>query len=119
MSHRKETSKRKRKSCRYKPYSMTNPSDAELEGFVATGRTGRRNALPDILDDNVTKTSTADLPEGLDKLSFSTEEKESESTKDDVTKDDITVTEKSKSKDDKSPQTSSDQKAKAKEKEKS
>ena len=50
---------------------MTNPGDTDIEGFVATGRTGRRNALPDILDDVVTKTSTSGLPADLDKLSFS------------------------------------------------
>ncbi|KAK3850206.1 hypothetical protein Pcinc_043072 [Petrolisthes cinctipes] len=43
--------------------------DATTE-FIATGRTGRRNALPDILSDH-SSTSTADLPDALEKLSCS------------------------------------------------
>ncbi|KAG7159780.1 cAMP-dependent protein kinase inhibitor beta-like [Homarus americanus] len=43
--------------------------DATTE-FIATGRTGRRNALPDILSSHAA-TSTADLPEALEKLSCS------------------------------------------------
>ncbi|XP_045137711.1 cAMP-dependent protein kinase inhibitor gamma-like [Portunus trituberculatus] len=43
--------------------------DATSE-FIATGRTGRRNAMPDILSDHAA-TTTADLPEALDKLSCS------------------------------------------------
>lgn len=43
----------------------------ETEQFIATGRTGRRNAVPDILDSAITTTSAADLPEALQKLSCS------------------------------------------------
>lgn len=43
--------------------------DATTE-FIATGRTGRRNALPDILSSHAS-TSTADLPAALEKLSCS------------------------------------------------
>lgn len=41
---------------------------AELEQFVALGLTGRRNALGDVLDENVTKTSTKSLVEKLHRL---------------------------------------------------
>lgn len=41
---------------------------AELEQFVALGLTGRRNALGDVLDENVTKTSTKTLVEKLHRL---------------------------------------------------
>ena len=45
------------------------PGDATTE-FIATGRTGRRNAMPDILNEHAA-TTTADLPESLEKLSCS------------------------------------------------
>jgi cAMP-dependent protein kinase inhibitor. len=38
--------------------------------FLTTGRTGRRNALPDILGENA-RTSVADLPDQLGALSTS------------------------------------------------
>lgn len=38
--------------------------------FLSTGRTGRRNALGDILDANTAFLSTADLPDQLSALSF-------------------------------------------------
>ena len=41
--------------------------DATAE-FVATGRTGRRNAVPDITNKGG-NTSTADLPDAMSKLS--------------------------------------------------
>ncbi|KAL7646241.1 UNVERIFIED_CONTAM: hypothetical protein RMT77_003150 [Armadillidium vulgare] len=40
----------------------------DTEQFIATGRTGRRNAVPDIHDEAVATTSTADLPDVLQKL---------------------------------------------------
>lgn len=43
-----------------------------LDAFLQTGRTGRRNAIPDILSQDVKDTvSTADLPLSLEKLSCS------------------------------------------------
>ena len=45
----------------------TAPADATAE-FIATGRTGRRNAVPDIMG-NESSTSTADLPDAMSKLS--------------------------------------------------
>ena len=42
------------------------PGD-DVSDFIASGRTGRRNALPDILDGK--DVSTADLPDALLKLS--------------------------------------------------
>lgn len=41
-----------------------------FDDFLQTGRTGRRNALPDIHEENAT-VSTASLPESLQKLSCS------------------------------------------------
>ncbi|XP_014254766.1 cAMP-dependent protein kinase inhibitor beta-like [Cimex lectularius] len=38
-----------------------------VDDFLTSGRTGRRNALPDIMGDH-SLTSTADLPEKLTKL---------------------------------------------------
>ena len=50
-------------------------SDAEvaqnMEEFSSSGRTGRRNALPDILDEKHTGTSTAGIAEGLEKMQCS------------------------------------------------
>lgn len=40
----------------------------ETDQFVATGRTGRRNAVPDINEDKNASTSTSDLPEAMEKL---------------------------------------------------
>ena len=49
---------------------MTEVDKKGLEDFVSTGRTGRRNALPDITDDRISKGSgTACLPAELGKLS--------------------------------------------------
>lgn len=42
---------------------------AEMEEFLGSGRTGRRNALPDITDEVVGTTTTADLPLDMAKLS--------------------------------------------------
>nr|KAG5686514.1 hypothetical protein BaRGS_031331 [Batillaria attramentaria] len=41
----------------------------KTEEFLATGRTGRRNALPDISDELAAYTSTGDLPLDMAKLS--------------------------------------------------
>ena len=40
-----------------------------LEDFLNTGRTGRRNAVPDLVDDRNAAVTTADLPGALEKLS--------------------------------------------------
>lgn len=40
------------------------------ENFLQTGRTGRRNALGDILDENKTLATTAGLTETLQALNF-------------------------------------------------
>ena len=50
---------------------MTNVEGEEVDDFIATGRVGRRNALPDILNDKHAGTSTADLPDTLSKLTCS------------------------------------------------
>ncbi|CAG0887991.1 unnamed protein product [Cyprideis torosa] len=52
----------------YKPPASPCPSQ---EDFLSTGRTGRRNALPDIKDGSVATTSTAELPDILGNLSCS------------------------------------------------
>ncbi|KAF2348854.1 cAMP-dependent protein kinase inhibitor [Trinorchestia longiramus] len=44
----------------------TAPAD-DVSDFIATGRTGRRNAVPDIRDDQ--QVATGDLPDVLSKLS--------------------------------------------------
>lgn len=44
--------------------------DEALQEFASTGRAGRRNALPDIRGEHAS-TSTADLPEQLEKMSCS------------------------------------------------
>jgi hypothetical protein len=41
---------------------------AVLEDFVNTGRTGRRNAVPDILDEKTASVSTGGLPFDMEKL---------------------------------------------------
>ena len=41
-----------------------------VDDFLSTGRTGRRNALADILDEKTAYLSTADLPDQLQSLSF-------------------------------------------------
>ena len=42
-----------------------------LEEFIATGRTGRRNAMPDILDSQKAAVSTGGLPFDMEKLNCS------------------------------------------------
>ena len=44
---------------------------AVLEDFVNTGRTGRRNAVPDILDEKTASVSTGGLPFDMEKLNCS------------------------------------------------
>lgn len=48
---------------------MVSTSGEHLDDFLNTGRTGRRNAVPDIGTDPGATVSTADLPKALDKLS--------------------------------------------------
>ena len=47
------------------------PPTPTIEDFAATGRTGRRNAMADILDSNHASVSTADLPFDMEKLTCS------------------------------------------------
>ena len=55
--------------------STASGSPGENVGkFVSTGRTGRRNALPDIMDEGVAKVSTGFLSDDLNKLSTMTSE---------------------------------------------
>lgn len=42
-----------------------------VDEFLNTGRTGRRNALGDILDENTAHLSTSALPDQLSSLTFS------------------------------------------------
>lgn len=46
-----------------------------LEEFIATGRTGRRNAMPDILDSQKAAVSTGGLPFDMEKLNCSDDSK--------------------------------------------
>ena len=39
-----------------------------LEMFIATGRTGRRNAISDMIDSKIRETSTGSLPLQMEKL---------------------------------------------------
>ncbi|RWS25344.1 hypothetical protein B4U80_10357 [Leptotrombidium deliense] len=50
---------------------MNSTTVVEIDDFLQTGRTGRRNAVPDIKDDPNTKVTTADLPLELQKLTCS------------------------------------------------
>ncbi|CAB3359252.1 Hypothetical predicted protein [Cloeon dipterum] len=54
-------------------------ADNAIHDFLTTGRTGRRNAMPDILNENA-KASTADLPEKLQALTCSTDKEGQPST---------------------------------------
>lgn len=51
--------------------------NAHLQDFIASGRTGRRNAVPDIIHDGLAKVSTSDLPYELEKLKCSDEDQKS------------------------------------------
>ncbi|CAI9722070.1 cAMP-dependent protein kinase inhibitor alpha-like isoform X3 [Octopus vulgaris] len=42
--------------------------NSHLQDFIASGRTGRRNALTNIIQDGLSKVSTGDLPYELEKL---------------------------------------------------
>ncbi len=50
---------------------MTNVEQKGFDDFLASGRTGRRNALADILDAGVSSTSTKALPFEMEKLNCS------------------------------------------------
>ena len=52
---------------------MSDAESANLEEFIQTGRVGRRNALPDILDKSHAGVGTAGLSETLEKLKCSGE----------------------------------------------
>lgn len=47
---------------------MTDVGAVGLDEFIASGRTGRRNALPDIRDEKLAATDTSSLPNDLAKL---------------------------------------------------
>lgn len=48
---------------------MTDVSEnVLLEKFSSTGRTGRRNAMPDVMDEKYLRTSASSLPAQLDEL---------------------------------------------------
>ncbi|XP_060590340.1 cAMP-dependent protein kinase inhibitor alpha-like isoform X1 [Ruditapes philippinarum] len=56
--------------------SNNSPEDMDLGGlsleeFIASGRTGRRNAMPDILDSDRAGVGTGGLAEGMEKLNCS------------------------------------------------
>ena len=44
---------------------------ADVDDFLATGRTGRRNAMSDIHDEKCATVATGDLPSELSKMSCS------------------------------------------------
>jgi hypothetical protein len=44
--------------------------DVVVHDFVRTGRTGRRNAMPDVLSEKHAQVSTAGLAEVLDSMNF-------------------------------------------------
>jgi len=50
--------------------SIENTTGQSVDEFLSTGRTGRRNALPDILEQKSSHVNTADLPNQLEKMSF-------------------------------------------------
>ena len=51
------------------PYPMSDVAEnVLLEKFSSSGRTGRRNALPDVMDKKYVGTSVANLPGQLDQL---------------------------------------------------
>ncbi|XP_064597290.1 cAMP-dependent protein kinase inhibitor gamma-like [Liolophura sinensis] len=52
---------------------------ANLNEFINTGRTGRRNAVPDILDDKLSKVGTGNLAFDMEKLQCSDAPSESTS----------------------------------------
>ncbi|CAD5114706.1 DgyrCDS3749 [Dimorphilus gyrociliatus] len=53
---------------------MADVDSGGIEKFMRTGRTGRRNALHDILDGSGTTTGAGNLPSQLAKLKCSDEE---------------------------------------------
>eukprot|EP00914_Ancora_sagittata_P034373 GHVO01069417.1.p1 GENE.GHVO01069417.1~~GHVO01069417.1.p1 ORF type:complete len:110 (+),score=13.97 GHVO01069417.1:178-507(+) len=54
---------------KFQPYPMTDVDPQQRGGdFGNCGRTGRRNALADILDSNVVSTTTASLPLDLQNM---------------------------------------------------
>lgn len=63
----KKTNKQENQEQQQLPNSGTSTSNDYQDEFLNTGRIGRRNALPDILDSHC-ETSTADLPMKLSAL---------------------------------------------------
>jgi hypothetical protein len=58
---------------------MTDVDSKSVEDFISSGRVGRRNALPDILDEKVANTDTSALPSKLEKLTCSDEDESKKS----------------------------------------
>lgn len=52
-----------------------------VEDFLASGRTGRRNAMPDILNAQHAGVGTGGLAEGMEKLNCSANDSNSDSAK--------------------------------------
>ncbi|XP_054156510.1 cAMP-dependent protein kinase inhibitor alpha-like [Oppia nitens] len=50
--------------------NQTQVTAESVDDFLNTGRTGRRNAMPDILEEKSCQLSTSDLPQELEKLNF-------------------------------------------------
>ena len=48
----------------------TGPDKVIVDAFVNTGRTGRRNAMGDILEDGETCANTSELPTQLDGMNL-------------------------------------------------
>lgn len=55
---------------------IDNKTGLSVDEFLSTGRTGRRNALPDILEQKSSHINTSDLPQELQKLNFNTDSTE-------------------------------------------
>ena len=52
------------------PLDKMAECNVEIQNFISTGRTGRRNAMPDVLSEKHGQVSTAGIAEVLDSLNF-------------------------------------------------
>ena len=65
-----------RLAAEYRRIQMSNakensmPEEVIVSAFVNSGRTGRRNAMGDILEDGETCANTSDLPDQLDAMNI-------------------------------------------------
>ena len=50
---------------------MESAMSSNFDDFLQTGRTGRRNAVPDIITSTSASVTTSDLPVAIEKLSCS------------------------------------------------